>query len=54
MSARASRLPREVHALARAHGWPPSETLRLSLRQRLGYLMLLEEEADRALFGDLP
>ena len=53
MSARAPGLLRDVHRLARAYHWSEREILSLTLDRRLGYLLLLEEEADAALLAGL-
>jgi len=53
LSARARRLLRDVHELARAYGWSERDILELSLTRRLAYRLLLEEDADAALLADL-
>lgn len=53
MSTRADALLREVHRLARAYHWSERDILSLPLNRRLGYLLLLEEEADAALLTGL-
>jgi hypothetical protein len=43
----------EVHHLARAYHWPEAEILRLSLKRRLDYLMLIEADGDAELLAQL-
>ena len=53
MRGRARALLRDVYRLARACHWTERDILGLSLERRLGYLLLLEEEADSALIEEL-
>lgn len=53
MKSRASRLLREVHALARAYHWSERELLALPLPRRTAYLQLLAEDEDRDLLETL-
>jgi hypothetical protein len=53
LSQRARGLLRDVYRLARACHWAERDILSLTLDRRLAYLLLLEEESDAVLLGDL-
>jgi hypothetical protein len=53
LTGRAGGLLREVHRLARAYHWSERDILSLSLKRRLAYLLLLEEESDAMLLAEL-
>jgi hypothetical protein len=53
LSDRARGLLRDVLRLARTCHWAERDILSLTLERRLAYLLLLEEEADAVLLGDL-
>jgi hypothetical protein len=53
LSDRARGLLRDVFRLARACHWAEQDILSLTLERRLAYMLLLEEEADAVLLGDL-
>ena len=44
---------RDVYRLARACHWAERDILSLTLERRLAYLLLLEEESDALLLGEL-
>ncbi len=44
---------RDVYRLARACHWAERDILGLTLKRRLAYLLLLEEEADAALLEEI-
>jgi hypothetical protein len=43
----------EVHHLARTYHWTEPEILRLSLKRRLDYLMLIEADENATLLAQL-
>ena len=43
----------DVHRLARAYHWSQSDIFSLTLDRRFAYLLLLEQEQDAALLGEL-
>jgi hypothetical protein len=53
LSDRARGLLRDVFRLSRACHWTERDILSLTLERRLAYMLLLEEEADAVLLGDL-
>jgi hypothetical protein len=53
LTGRAHALLRDVHRIARTYHWSERDILTLTLDRRLGYLLLLEEEADAALLAGM-
>jgi hypothetical protein len=53
LTQRARSLLHDVYRLARACHWAERDILSLTLKRRLAYLLLLEEESDALLLADL-
>lgn len=51
MKSWAKALPRDIHTLATQYHWEESTILRLTHARRRRYLMLIEQDADTALFA---
>jgi hypothetical protein len=53
LAARAENLVREIHFLAKIYHWSVSDILRLSLKWRLDFLILLDEEVNAQLVAEI-